>query len=168
MNEITQLLHIDPLLLQALQEDIPEEDVSTNAVMPHACPGTVDLIAKEDGIVAGLAVYARVFTLLDPGAKVEFFCRDGDTVKPGQKLAVVTGDIRALLSGERVALNYLQRMSGIATVTVHLTVVYGSKVMPLCEKVQENVKQTIQNMTGITVARVDVLVVGLTEPAAQA
>ena len=84
MNEITQLLHIDPLLLQALREDIPEEDVSTNAVMPHACPGTVDLIAKEDGIVAGLAVYARVFTLLDPGAKVEFFCRDGDyrTARP--------------------------------------------------------------------------------------
>ena len=106
MNEITQLLHIDPLLLQALREDIPEEDVSTNAVMPHACPGTVDLIAKEDGIVAGLAVYARVFTLLDPG---------------GQKLAVVTGDIRALLSGERVALNYLQRMSGIATYTHQLS-----------------------------------------------
>lgn len=121
MNEITQLLHIDPLLLQALREDIPEEDVSTNAVMPHACPGTVDLIAKEDGIVAGLAVYARVFTLLDPGAKVEFLCRDGDTVKPGQKLAVVTGDIRALLSGERVALNYLQRMSGIATYTHQLS-----------------------------------------------
>ena len=130
MNEITQLLHIDPLLLQALREDIPEEDVSTNAVMPHACPGTVDLIAKEDGIVAGLAVYARVFTLLDPGAKVEFFCRDGDTVhsgqqgctvRPGQKLAVVTGDIRALLSGERVALNYLQRMSGIATYTHQLS-----------------------------------------------
>ena len=73
MNEITQLLHIDPLLLQALREDIPEEDVSTNAVMPHACPGTVDLIAKEDGIVAGLAVYARVFTLLGPRRKVEFF-----------------------------------------------------------------------------------------------
>ena len=121
MNEITQLLHIDPLLLQELREDIPEEDVSTNAVMPHACPGTVDLIAKEDGIVAGLAVYARVFTLLDPGAKVEFFCRDGDTVQPGQKLAVVTGDIRALLSGERVALNYLQRMSGIATYTRQLS-----------------------------------------------
>ena len=121
MNEITQLLHIDPLLLQALREDIPEEDVSTNAVMPHACPGTVDLIAKEDGIVAGLAVYARVFTLLDPGATVEFFCRDGDTVQPGQKLAVVTGDIRALLSGERVALNYLQRMSGIATYTHQLS-----------------------------------------------
>lgn len=57
---------------------------------------------------------------------------------------------------------------GIATVTVHLTAVYGSKIMPLCEKVQENVKQTIQNMTGITVARVDVLAVGLAEPAAQA
>ena len=128
MNEITQLLHIDPLLLQALREDIPEEDVSTNAVMPHACPGTVDLIAKEDGIVAGLAVYARVFTLLDPGAKVEFFCRDGDTVQPGQKLAVVTGDIRALLSGERVALNTLQRMSGIATMTRrYAEILRGSK-----------------------------------------
>ena len=128
MNEITQLLHIDPLLLQALREDIPEEDVSTNAVMPHACPGTVDLIAKEDGIVAGLAVYARVFTLLDPGATVEFFCRDGDTVQPGQKLAVVTGDIRALLSGERVALNYLQRMSGIATYTHQLSALLESLV----------------------------------------
>ena len=126
MNEITQLLHIDPLLLQALREDIPEEDVSTNAVMPHACPGTVDLIAKEDGIVAGLAVYARVFTLLDPGAKVEFFCRDGDTVPVSYTHlraheTVVTGDIRALLSGERVALNYLQRMSGIATYTHQLS-----------------------------------------------
>ena len=130
MNEITQLLHIDPLLLQALREDIPEEDVSTNAVMPHACPGTVDLIAKEDGIVAGLAVYARVFTLLDPGAKVEFFCRDGDTVQPGQKLAVVTGDIRALLSGERVALNYLQRMSGIATYTHQLSALLEAPASP--------------------------------------
>ena len=116
MNEITQLLHIDPLLLQALREDIPEEDVSTNAVMPHACPGTVDLIAKEDGIVAGLAVYARVFTLLDPAQR--YSCRDGDTVQPGQKLAVVTGDIRALLSGERVALNYLQRMSGLPPIPI--------------------------------------------------
>ena len=127
MNEITQLLHIDPLLLQALREDIPEEDVSTNAGMPHACPGTVDLIAQEDGIVAGLAVYARVFTLLDPGAKVKFFCRDGDTVQPGQKLAVVTGDIRALLSGERVALNYLQRMSGIATYTHQMSALLDTR-----------------------------------------
>lgn len=117
MNEIMRLLHVDPLLLQALREDMPGEDVSTNAVMPCACPGTVDLIAKQDGIVAGLDVFARVFTLLDPDTEVEFFCKDGDAVKNGEKLGVVNGDIRVLLSGERVALNYLQRMSGIATYT---------------------------------------------------
>lgn len=117
MNEIMRLLNVDPLLLQALREDMPGEDVSTNAVMPCACPGTVDLIAKQDGIVAGLDVFARVFTLLDPGTEVEFFCKDGDAVKNGEKLGIVNGDIRVLLSGERVALNYLQRMSGIATYT---------------------------------------------------
>ena len=149
MNEITQLLHIDPLLLQALREDIPEEDVSTNAVMPHACPGTVDLIAKEDGIVAGLAVYARVFTLLDPGAKVEFFCRDGDTVQPSQKLAVVTGDIRALLSGERVALNYLQRMSGIATYTHQLSALLeGTGITLLDTRKTSSTKSMIGHLIG--------------------
>ena len=117
MNEIMRLLNVDPLLLQALREDMPGEDVSTNAVMPCACPGTVDLIAKQDGIVAGLDVFERVFTLLDPATEVEFFCKDGDAVKNGEKLGVVNGDIRVLLSGERVALNYLQRMSGIATYT---------------------------------------------------
>ena len=117
MNEIMRLLNVDPLLLQALREDMPGEDVSTNAVMPCACPGTVDLIAKQDGIVAGLDVFARVFALLDPATEVEFFCKDGDAVKNGEKLGVVNGDIRVLLSGERVALNYLQRMSGIATYT---------------------------------------------------
>ena len=117
MNEIMRLLNVDPLLLQALREDMPGEDVSTNAVMPCACPGTVDLIAKQDGIVAGLDVFARVFTLLDPATEVKFFCKDGDEVKNGEKLGVVNGDIRVLLSGERVALNYLQRMSGIATYT---------------------------------------------------
>ena len=110
MNEIMRLLNVDPLLLQALREDMPGEDVSTNAVMPCACPGTVDLIAKQDGIVAGLDVFARVFTLLDPATEVEFFCKDGDAVKNGEKLGVVNGDIRVLLSGERryKALNYLQ------------------------------------------------------------
>ena len=117
MNKITQKLHVDDLILQALREDIPGEDVSTNAVVPEARPGTVDLIAKEDGIVAGLEVFARVFTLLDDQTQVEFLCEDGEEIRKGQKLAVVTGDIRVLLSGERVALNYLQRMSGIATCT---------------------------------------------------
>lgn len=117
MNEITMKTQADELILMALREDITSEDVSTNAVMPEARPGTVDLIAKEDGVIAGLEVYARVFTLLDPETEIECFCKDGDQVKNGQLLAKVNGDIRVLLSGERVALNYLQRMSGIATYT---------------------------------------------------
>ena len=107
----------DKLIMMALQEDITSEDVSTNAVMPKAQKGKVDLICKQDGIIAGLDVYARVFTLLDDSTEVEFFCKDGDEVKAGQLMGIVTGDIRVLLSGERVALNYLQRMSGIATYT---------------------------------------------------
>lgn len=117
MNQITMKLNADKLIMMALQEDITSEDVSTNAVMPKAQKGKVDLICKQDGIIAGLDVYARVFTLLDDSTEVEFFCKDGDEVKAGQFMGIVTGDIRVLLSGERVALNYLQRMSGIATYT---------------------------------------------------
>lgn len=117
MNEITMKMQADELIMMALREDITSEDVSTNAVMPEEQQGTVDLIAKEDGVIAGLQVYARVFTLLDDKTEIEFFCKDGDQVKNGQLLAKVNGDIRVLLSGERVALNYLQRMSGIATYT---------------------------------------------------
>lgn len=117
MNQITMKLNADKLIMMALQEDITSEDVSTNAVMPKAQKGKVDLICKQDGIIAGLDVYARVFTLLDDSTEVEFFCKDGDEVKAGQLMGIVTGDIRVLLSGERIALNYLQRMSGIATYT---------------------------------------------------
>lgn len=117
MNSITMKLQADELIRLALQEDITSEDVSTNAVMPAAQQGTVDLIAKEEGIMAGLDVYARVFTLLDPATVVAFQIKDGDRVQPGDLIGTVTGDIRVLLSGERVALNYLQRMSGIATYT---------------------------------------------------
>ncbi len=117
MNSITMKLQADELIRLALQEDITSEDVSTNAVMPAAQLGTVDLIAKEEGIMAGLDVYARVFTLLDPATVVAFQVKDGDRVQPGDLIGTVTGDIRVLLSGERVALNYLQRMSGIATYT---------------------------------------------------
>ena len=117
MNQITMKLNADKLIMMALQEDITSEDVTTNAVMPKAQKGKVDLICKQDGIIAGLDVYARVFTLLDDSTEVEFFCKDGDEVKAGQLMGIVTGDIRVLLSGERVALNYLQRMSGIATYT---------------------------------------------------
>ncbi|AXL22426.1 carboxylating nicotinate-nucleotide diphosphorylase [Megasphaera stantonii] len=117
MNSITMKLHVDPILMMALQEDISSEDVSTNAVMPEACLGEVELLSKADGVIAGLPVFARVFTLLDEETDFTFYVKDGDRVSKGQKLAVIRGDIRALLSGERVALNYLQRLSGVATYT---------------------------------------------------
>lgn len=110
-------LNVDHLLIQALQEDITSEDVSTNAVMPSYQYGQVQLICKEDGIIAGLEVFERVFYLLDENMEVKFYVKDGDSVKNGQLLAEVFGDVRVLLSGERTALNYLQRMSGIATYT---------------------------------------------------
>ncbi len=117
MNELTLLLQCDELIKQALREDITSEDVSTNAVMPQAKQGSVDLICKEDGVIAGLPVFGRTFSLLDDQARIKLYCKDGDAVQKGQVIARVYGDIRVLLSGERVALNYLQRMSGIATYT---------------------------------------------------
>lgn len=129
MNEITMKMQADQLIRMALQEDITSEDVSTNAVMPTATKGTVELIAKEDGVIAGLDIYARVFTILDEKTEIDFYCKDGDEVKKGELMATVTGDIRVLLSGERVALNYLQRMSGIATYTRQVAkLLEGSKV----------------------------------------
>ena len=129
MNEITMKMQADQLIRMALQEDMTSEDVSTNAVMPTATKGTVELIAKEDGVIAGLDIYARVFTILDEKTEIDFHCKDGDEVKKGELMATVTGDIRVLLSGERVALNYLQRMSGIATYTRQVAkLLEGSKV----------------------------------------
>ena len=117
MNKITMTLNVDHLIKEALQEDISSEDVTTNAVMKEAVTGEVQLICKQDGVIAGLDVFRRVFEILDENVKIDFYCKDGDEVKKGELMGVVTGDIRALLSGERVALNYLQRMSGIATYT---------------------------------------------------
>lgn len=117
MNPITKKLQADRLIEMALREDITSEDVSTNAVMPEYRKGKVQLLCKQDGVICGLDVFARTFELLDPATETKFFVRDGDEVKKGELLAEVTGDIRVLLSGERVALNYLQRMSGIATYT---------------------------------------------------
>lgn len=129
MNSITMKMQADKLIRMALQEDITSEDVSTNAVMRSAVKGTVDLIAKEDGIIAGLDVYARVFQILDEKTEISFNFKDGEAVKKGELLGTVTGDIRVLLSGERVALNYLQRMSGIATYTKQVSkLLEGSKV----------------------------------------
>ena len=117
MNSITMKMQADQLIRMALQEDITSEDVSTNAVMPTEVKGTVDLIAKEDGIIAGLDVYARVFQMLDEKTEIDFKCKDGDEVKKGELMATLTGDIRVVLSGERVPLNYLLRMSVIAIFT---------------------------------------------------
>lgn len=127
-NQITMTLNVDDLLLQALKEDITSEDITTNSVMRGPRKGEVQLICKQDGIIAGLYVFKRVFELLDETVEITFFCQDGDEVKNGQLMAVLTGDIRALLSGERVALNYLQRMSGIATYTKSIAkLLEGSK-----------------------------------------
>ena len=117
MDPITKKLNVDELILMALREDISSEDVTTNSVMPDAVQGTVQLICKQDGVIAGLEIFSRVFELLDDRTEVKLYAKDGDDVKKGDILADVYGDIRVLLSGERTALNYLQRMSGIATYT---------------------------------------------------
>ena len=128
-NSITMTLNADELILQALREDISSEDVTTNAVMQKARKGEAQLICKQDGVLAGLPVFQRVFELLDDTVSVEFHYSDGDKVKKGDLIGTVTGDIRAILSGERTALNYLQRMSGIATYTNSIaSLLEGSKV----------------------------------------
>lgn len=124
-DQVTLRLNADPLILSALKEDITSEDVSTNSVMPVPRKGEVNLICKQDGVICGLQIFERVFTLLDENTEVELKAADGDKVKKGQLLAVVRGDIKVLLCGERTALNYLQRMSGIAT--------YTSEVVKLLE-----------------------------------
>lgn len=128
MNNITMKMNADELILSALREDITSEDITTNSVMREYKLGEVDLICKEDGVIAGLGVFKRVFELLDEDTEVVFFCKDGDMVKKGEKLGYVRGDIRVLLSGERTALNYLQRMSGIASYTRNIAdLLKGSK-----------------------------------------
>ncbi|MBR4893418.1 MAG: carboxylating nicotinate-nucleotide diphosphorylase [Clostridia bacterium] len=128
MNSITMLLNADDLILNALKEDITSEDITTNSVMPHYQKGQVELIAKQEGVIAGLDVFKRVFELLDKNTEFEFFFKDGDLVKPKDLIGIIKGDIRVLLSGERTALNYLQRMSGIATYTKEIvTLLEGSK-----------------------------------------
>lgn len=129
MNDITMKLNADNLIKMALQEDISSEDVTTNAVMRSRKQGEVQLICKQDGIIAGLGVFERVFKLLDETTEVEFYAEDGDEVKNKQLLGVIRGDIRVLLSGERTALNYLQRMSGIATYTHQIAeLLKGTKI----------------------------------------
>ena len=128
MNEITMKLNADRLIRMALEEDITSEDITTNSVMREKQRGEVQLLCKETGIIAGIWVFERVFTLLDENTETEFYVKDGDKVEKGQLLGIVRGDIRVLLSGERTALNYLQRMSGIATYTRQIAdLLKGSK-----------------------------------------
>lgn len=117
ISGVTMKINMDEYILHALKEDITSEDVSTNAVMPDKKQGTAQLICKADGIICGLEVFERTFTLLDETFRFDTDVKDGDRVEKGQLIGTLFGDIRALLSGERTALNYLQRMSGIATVT---------------------------------------------------
>ena len=140
-NPITEKLHADRLIKMALEEDISNEDITTNAVMPGYKKGTVDLIAKQNGVICGLNVFARTFTLLDENTVVELFKEEGDEVKNGEHIAKVTGDIRVLLSGERTALNYLQRMSGIATYTRRVV-----KLLDGCKTKLLDTRKTTPNM----------------------
>ena len=151
MNPITMQLVADKFIRLALEEDINSEDVTTNAVMPEAKQGEVDLICKQDGIIAGLQIFERVFELLDPKTVVDFYVKDGEHVYKGQHMATVKGDIRVLLSGERTALNYLQRLSGIATYTnsvakllegTHTTLIDTRKTTP-CMRVFEKYAVTL-------------------------
>lgn len=128
INPVSGVLNVDELIKMALREDISNEDVSTNSVMSDFQLGTVQLICKQDGIICGLWVFERTFKLLDNNTQVTAYVKDGDEVKKGQLVAELVGDIRVLLSGERVALNYLQRMSGIATYTRQMvSLLKGSK-----------------------------------------
>ena len=126
-------LSVDPLVLSALKEDVTSEDVTTNAVMPTAQAGEVDLVCKEDGVICGLQVFRRAFELLDENTEFEFYVQDGDEVKKGQLMAKVRGDIRTLLVGERTGLNYLQRMSGIATYTHSIAVLLKDSKIKLLD-----------------------------------
>ena len=140
-NPITEKLHADELIKMALAEDISNEDISTNAVMPDYKKGTVELICKQDGVICGLHVFAHTFTLLDENTQIELYKKEGDEVKRGEHIATVTGDIRVLLSGERTALNYLQRMSGIATYTRRVV-----KLLEGCKTKLLDTRKTTPNM----------------------
>ena len=151
-DQITLKLNVDPFILGALKEDITSEDVSTNSVMPEACMGKVELICKQDGIICGLQVFKRVFELLDDTTVTEFYCKDGDEVKAGQLMGVVTGDIRVMLSGERTALNYLQRMSGIATYTHKVAgLLAGSRISCLIPERRHRIIVFLKNMRFVLV-----------------
>lgn len=145
MNNITNILVVDELLRLALKEDITSEDITTNSIIKDdKTTARVDLICKEDGVIAGLGIFARVFEILESSVSVNLNCKDGDTVSNGQVLATLTGDVRTLLSGERVALNYLQRMSGVATYTNSIVKLFEQN--PNCKTKLLDTRKTTPNM----------------------
>jgi nicotinate-nucleotide pyrophosphorylase (carboxylating) len=125
MDPVSLRLQAEPLILQALREDVTSEDVTTASVIGPEAVGRVQLIAKQDGVICGLDVFARTFELLDATTTTELSVAEGDDVREGQVLGSVHAHVRALLSGERVALNYLQRMSGIATMTRSMAALFA-------------------------------------------
>lgn len=145
MNDLNMTIVIDDLLKLALKEDITSEDITTNSIIKdNNTRASVELICKEDGIIAGLAVFKRVFEILDSSVIIDFNCNDGDCVKNGQTLAIIIGDVRTLLAGERVALNYLQRMSGVASYTHSIVKLLKSK--PDCKTRLLDTRKTTPNM----------------------
>ena len=132
IDEISMKIRADELIRMALAEDVTSEDISTNSVLRAPAEGEAELICKQDGVIAGLPVFARVYELLG-GVRVELLARDGESVKRGQKLAVVRGDMRAILTGERTALNFLQRMSGIATYTAKMAALLAGSGLRLVD-----------------------------------
>jgi len=117
MNLITDKINVDNLILMALREDVSNEDITTNSIISEKREGKVQLICKEDGILAGIEVFKRVFQLLDENIKFSIQKKDGEKIKNKELIGEIYGDVRAILTGERTALNYLQHMSGIATYT---------------------------------------------------
>ena len=132
IDEISMKIRADELIRMALAEDVTSEDISTNSVLRAPAEGEAELICKQDGVIAGLPVFARVYELLG-GVRVELLARDGESVKKGQKLAAVRGDMRVILTGERTALNFLQRMSGIATYTAKMAALLAGSGLRLVD-----------------------------------
>lgn len=142
MNDFVSMkINVDDIIMRALKEDITSEDITTNAIVRENTPGEAELLCKQDGVLAGAEIFKRVFKLLDEKAEVGIFFNDGDNIKKGDLIAIVKADVRAILSGERTALNYLQRMSGIATYTrTIVNMLEGSKTSLL------NTRKTTPNM----------------------
>lgn len=152
MDLASLTLIADKHIRQALEEDLNHGDVSAAAVVPDRAQATVDLIAKQEGVIAGLDVFERAFHILDPNIEVERFIRDGEPIEPGQLLARISGSAYVLLAAERTALNYLQRMSGIAT--------YTRRIVELLEGSKTTLVDTRKTTPGMRIFEKDAVRIG--------